>query len=244
MAGLALEHRRLVESTHKTARLAAVGETVAYLSHHIRNILQGMQGGAEVVELGLRRQDMEIARDGWMLVRRNLERTLHLAKNMLTFSKDRQPRIEPTDLNHLVGDVVSLVSRQAAEKAVTIVSKCEACPLIPLDEDGAHQLVHNLVINALEAVPEGTGQIGVRTRYESSRDEIVLTVQDNGPGIATTDFKRIFEAFQSSKGQGGTGLGLAAARKIVQEHHGRIEVESTVGQGTAFHVYLPANPKS
>ncbi len=239
VTGLAIEHLRLLEARARSARLVAVGETVAYLSHHIRNILQGMQGGAEVVELGFRRHNLETASDGWALVRRNLERTLHLAMNMLTFTKDRQPRVEPTDLNQLVEEVVGLVGRRLEEQGVAVQTDLRECPLPPLDADGMHQVVHNLVINAIEAVPRGSGRVTIRTRYDETRGEAVLSVEDNGPGIAPQDCKRIFDAFQSSKGQGGTGLGLAAAKKIVQEHHGRIEIESTVGQGATFHVRLP-----
>ncbi|MCH7872666.1 MAG: FHA domain-containing protein, partial [Planctomycetes bacterium] len=108
LAGMAIENARLQESRMQTARLAATGETVAYLSHHIRNMLQGMQGGAEVVELGLKKRDLRVAGSGWGLVRRNLDRVYHLTLNMLTFSKDRQPRIELCQLNHIVEDALTM----------------------------------------------------------------------------------------------------------------------------------------
>jgi signal transduction histidine kinase len=240
LAGVAIENARLLESRMRTARLAATGETVAYLSHHIRNILQGMQGGADMVEIALRKQDWDLVTSGWCQVRRNLERTLQLAMNMLTFSKDRQPMIEPTQLNLIVEDVVALVQNRAREKGVTIVPDLEDLPVVPLDAEGMHQVAHNLLINAVDAAPERSGWVRVKTHLDAKERCVLLTISDNGPGIPAEEHERIFNAFHSSKGQAGTGLGLAAARKIVGELNGRIDLECRPGSGATFHVRVPA----
>ncbi|MEK6674510.1 MAG: ATP-binding protein [Planctomycetota bacterium] len=239
LTGVALDNARLLESRMRNERLAAIGETVAYLSHHIRNILQGMQGGAEVVELGFKKQSLEKAQSGWALIKRNLDRTLHLAMNMLTFSKDRQPLIELASLNRIVEDAMALAQNRANEKSVTIFSELEEMPPVPLDADGIHQVTHNILRNAIEAVASPGGKVNVSTRYDASSGGATLTIRDNGPGIPPADRERIFDVFHSSKGHAGTGLGLAAAKKIVTELGGRIVVESTVHEGTAFHVILP-----
>jgi signal transduction histidine kinase len=240
LAGMAIENQRLLESRLQNERLAAAGEAVAYLSHHIRNILQGMQGGAEVVELGIKRGTVETVKSGWALVRRNLDRIYILALNMLTFSKDRQPKIETAQLNRIVEDVIALAQTRADEHGVMILTDLEEMPAIPLDPDGMHQVVHNIVLNAIEASPHEGGRVNIATRYFPKEARAVLSIGDNGPGIPADDRSRIFDPFHSSKGHGGTGLGLAAARKIVTELNGRIDVESTVGEGTMFHVHLPA----
>lgn len=239
LTGMAIENAQLLENRMRTARLAAVGETVAFLSHHIRNILQGMQGGAEVVELGFRKRNLETAEGGWVLVRRNLDRTLHLAMNMLTFSKDRQPRIEPGDLNRVVEEAIALVLHRAQEKNVSILSQLGTFPHVPMDADGMHQVVQNLLVNAIEAVPHKSGEIRVRTFWDVARDEVFIEVTDNGPGIPVSERSRIFDVFQSSKGHGGTGLGLAAANKIITELSGRIEVDCPPLGGTTFRVAIP-----
>lgn len=240
LAGMAIENQRLQESRVQTERLAAAGEAVAYLSHHIRNILQGMQGGADVVELGLKRQAIEPIQSGWALIRRNLDRIYILALNMLTFSKERQPRIESAQLNRIVDDVIVLAQGKADERQVMILTDLEEMPAVPMDPDGMHQVAHNIILNAIEAVPQQQGRVNVSTRYFPKDARVVLSIQDNGGGISPDERERIFDAFHSSKGHGGTGLGLAAAKKIVTELGGVIDVESTVGEGTTFHVKLPA----
>lgn len=239
LTGMAIENARLLESRVRHERLAAAGETVAYLSHHIRNILQGLQGGAETVELGIKRAAIETVSSGWSIVRRNLDRTLYLAANMLTFSKDRRPRIESTALNPIIEEVVALVQTRADEKGVMVLTELEELPDIPLDPHGIHQVAHNIVLNAIDATPADTGRVNIRTTYDVVRSLVRMSISDNGPGIEDAAIGRIFEAFHSSKGNAGTGLGLAAAKKIVEELRGEISVQSTIGSGTTFSVRLP-----
>ena len=244
LAGMAIENMRLLESRVKTERLAAAGETVAYLSHYIRNILQGMQGGADVIEMGLKNKSLEKTASGWKMIRRNLDRTFVLTMNMLTFSKERQPCIELSQLNKIVEDVLELSQHRADEKSVVLLNDLEEMPAVPLDTNGIHQVINNIVLNAIEAAPKSGGRIIVSTRYEPDRNRVVVAISDNGPGIPPEDQDRIFDAFHSSKGHGGTGLGLAAAMKIVTELKGEIELESTVGEGTTFRVILPIERSS
>ncbi len=244
LTGMAMENFRLLNMRVRNERLAATGETVAYLSHHIRNILQGMQGGAEVVELGMRKENFDTAKAGWNLVRSNLDRTFHLAMNMLTFSKDRQPRIEPVQLNRIVEDVITLVQGRADECETMVLADLEELPAIPLDPEGIHQVVHNIMLNALQAVPHKSGRVNVRTHYEPDHSRVTLSIGDNGPGIAPGDLEHVFDVFHSTKGQGGSGLGLAAAQKIVRELRGVIDLESKIGEGTTFHVRLPSTDAS
>ncbi len=239
LAGMAIENMRLLESRVRNERLAAAGETVAYLSHYIRNILQGMQGGADVVELGLKNRSLETTESGWELVRRNLDRTFVLTMNMLTFGKERQPCIEMSGLNKIVQDVVALSQHRADEKSVMILADLEDMPPIPLDPDGIHQVINNILLNAIEASPDEGGRINIATSYRPKSNRVIVSIGDNGPGIEPAERERIFDAFHSSKGHGGTGLGLAAAKKIILELNGEIEFETVVGEGTTFHIKLP-----
>ncbi|MGB2988217.1 MAG: ATP-binding protein, partial [Phycisphaerae bacterium] len=199
-----------------------------------------MQGGAEVVELGIKKNNLEATKQGWALVRRNLDRIFILTMNMLTFSKERQPCIEMAQLNRIVEDVIALVQSRADEQSVMILTDFEEIPAIPLDPEGIHQVAHNIILNAIEATPEQGARVNVSTRYNAGTGQIVLSIGDNGPGIEPEELDKIFDVFHSSKGHGGTGLGLAAAQKIVRELDGEIEVESVVGEGTTFHVKLSA----
>jgi signal transduction histidine kinase len=102
----------------------------------------------------------------------------------------------------------------------------------------------NIIVNAIEAVATGTGVVSVSTHFNPTEGIADVVVSDNGPGIEHNKIEQLFEPFKSSKGQGGTDLGLAVARKIVREHHGRIVVESSPGEGTTFRVRLPAQEMS
>ncbi len=240
--GLALEHARLYETGVKAERLAAVGETVAYLSHGIKNILQGLQSASDLVEMGLNKNKIDMARKGWAILQRNLTRVQNLVLNMLAFSKDRQPQLAQTQLNHLINELIEMLSGQADDRHIGLIADLdENMPAIPLDADGIQQVILNLVLNAMDAVKPDKGMITIKTTYNANKNEVVLTVGDNGSGIDPDQIKEIFQAFNSSKGQGGTGLGLAVVKKIIDEHKGSVQVESKKGEGTMFIIHLPAS---
>ena len=242
MAGLAIENAELVSDRMRTERLAATGETVAALSHYIKNILQGMMSGSEIVEMGLRSQTLGTVDQGWQIVHRNLDKIYSLTMNMLAFAKRREPRMEPIQFTAVVADVLRLAQRRAEDKGVLLMSElAEEMPAVSMDETGIHQVVLNIVNNAIDAVPKETGIVKVKAQFDPEADAAVLTVGDNGPGIPEKDREKVFAAFYSTKGHGGTGLGLAVAKKIVDEHFGRIEVTSVEGSGTLIRVTLPSS---
>jgi two-component system NtrC family sensor kinase len=242
MSGVAVENARLVAQRMDTARLAAVGQAVASLSHSIKNILHGMRGGSDVVDLGLARQQLATIDQGWQIVQRNVERIYNLTLNMLAYSKDRVPRLELVQLNPIVKEAVGLLARRAEDKAVAVMSDLEEpFPPIPLDADGMQQVILNILSNAIDAVPKSGGVIRIRTRYDPTAMTALLTIGDNGSGIAPEQMPHLFEPFRSTKGHGGTGLGLAVARKVVEEHRGTINVKSEPGHGTLVTIMLPAS---
>ena len=240
--GLALAGAERVSSRMQTERLAAIGQTVAWLSHSIKNILQGLRGGADAVELALKKGDLKLANEGWPILTRNLNRIYGLTLNMLAYSKQRELDIELAPLSRLVEEAAQLVGGLCDRKRVgLLLDLADDVPPIPLDPDAIHQALVNLLTNALEAAPPKTGVITVRTRYLPDRHEAQITVSDNGPGIPAERHDEVFEAFWSTKGQRGTGLGLAVTRKIVQEHGGAVTLESDDGQGAAFTITLPSD---
>ncbi len=239
--GLAIENAQLVQAEVQRERLAAAGETVAYLSHYIKNILQGMQSGSDVLVRGLDRRDFAVTTQGWQIVNRNVDKAYRLMLNMLAFSKEREPRLEMLQLNKIVQDAVGLAQKQADDKRVVLLSELdEDVPAIPLDYDGVHQVVLNLVTNAIDAVEPDQGVINVRTSYHAVNRQAILSVTDNGTGVDAAERERIFEAFHSTKGHAGTGLGLAVARKIVGELDGDIALVSPADGGAEFRVTFSA----
>ena len=240
--GLAIENAMLYQSGVRAERLAATGETVAYLSHHIKNILQGLRGGADVVEMALKSGNTETAQKGWGIVGRNLDRIYNLTMNMLAFSKQREPQLEQTDINALIRDVLDLVLPQAKQTRINVVVTLdEHLPQLLIDGDGFHQALLNILSNALDAVEPDKGRIEIVSEFVPATNSVLLRIADNGCGIDSEDLPHIFDAFHSSKGQKGTGLGLAVARKIIEEHSGHIEADSTTGKGTIFAMTLPVS---
>lgn len=240
--GLAIENARLVQAQVERERLAATGETIAYLSHAIKNILQGMRSGADVVERGLDRRDFAVTTQGWRILERNLNKCYNLMLNMLAYSKTREPVLEPMQIAKVAGDVVELMQPAADEARVMLLTDFdENAPPIPLDEDGMHQVLLNLVSNALDVVPRGSGMVHVRTRYDADHKRVLVSVSDNGPGVPEGEREKVFNPFFSTKGQGGTGLGLAVARKVVQEHNGTIELLCPKEGGAEFLIQLPVD---
>ena len=197
--------------------------------------------GKEVApHFGLKRKALDTIDQGWQILDRSLDKIFNLTTNMLTFSKDREPNMVVAQVNLITQEAVDLAQRYADTKNVMLLTEFEEIPAILVDVDGIHQVALNLLNNAIEAAPEDKGIINVRTRYDAEKEVVVLTVEDNGPGIDPSRLTEVFQPFKSSKGQGGTGLGLAAAKKIIDEHQGYIVIEPLESGGTAFHASIPA----
>jgi signal transduction histidine kinase len=239
-AGLAVTNARLYQAGLQAERLAAVGETTAALSHSIKNILQALRGGADVVEMGLRTSNVPQAAKGWRIVDRNLEKIYNLTMNLLAYSKPREPKMEQINPKVLIEECLELIASAANERGVMAVADVEPDhPAFPADPDGLHQVLMNLLNNAMEAVEPQKGLIRVVCRYDSENRQTIIEVIDNGAGVAPSMMDHMFELFHSTKGNRGTGLGLAVAKKIVDEHDGAITVKSKPGEGTVFTIRLP-----
>jgi signal transduction histidine kinase/pSer/pThr/pTyr-binding forkhead associated (FHA) protein len=239
-AGLAIQNAKLYQAGLQAERLAAIGETTAALSHSIKNILQALRGGADVVEMGIRANNLVQASKGWRVAERNLQKIYNLTMNLLAYSKPREPRKEMVNPRVLINDCVELIAQGANEKGVMVVADVDRDhPAIPLDPDGMHQVMMNLLSNALDACEPQRGLIRVVGHYDGENKQSILEVIDNGVGVPASMMKHMFELFHSTKGNRGTGLGLAVAKKIVDEHEGSITVKSTAGEGTVFTVRLP-----
>jgi signal transduction histidine kinase len=141
--------------------------------------------------------------------------------------------------NRLVESVVEILRPQADQRQVALTLQVdEDLEQVSLDPDQMQDVVMNLILNAIEAVPAQAGQVTVHTELDKAASELVLRVIDNGRGIS--DKEIIFEPFHTDKQGHGTGLGLAITRKVVLNHHGRIDVQSIPGEGSIFTVRIPA----
>jgi signal transduction histidine kinase len=239
-AALAVEDTRNYQALLQAERLAAIGQTIAALSHHIKNILQGLRSGSEILSVGIRDKDDVLLQQGWKIVDKNQGKIYDLVLDMLSLSKDREPSFEPTDLNAIVADVAELAKSRADKLGTAIHVTAGKVPVISFDPEGLHRALLNLVGNALDAVADRPKpMVEIATSMESGGGWALVIVKDNGIGIAPEQLDDLFKPFVSNKGSRGTGLGLAVSRKILREHGGDILVRSTPNVGSTFTLRLP-----
>jgi two-component system, NtrC family, sensor kinase len=243
-AALAVEDTRYYSAMVQAERLAAVGQTIATLSHHIKNILQGIRGGSYLIEMGLSEHDEEVVGKGWKIVEKNQNKISSLVMDMLSFSKEREPDLVVANLNNTINDVIELMNVRAEEFQVQLHwQPAESIPELVFDPDGIHRAVLNVVTNAIDAVSETQppGRVVVTTQYDAENTKARIIVEDNGPGIPVDQMDYLFSPFISSKKSRGTGLGLPVSQKIMREHGGQINVQSEPGHGARFVLEIPAN---
>lgn len=244
-AAMAIEDTQFYRAMLQAERLAAMGQAIANVSHHVKNILQGISGGNYLVEDGLSTDNLDVVKRGWTIVKKNQYRISNLVMDMLTFSKDREPELKIADLNRVVGDVVELMQSRAAEAGVKLTTGVPSVKLsVMMDSEAIHRALLNVVTNAIDAAssnsqPLGQPSVQILTSLDTVRQRVQIVVNDNGEGIAADQVSRIFTPFHSSKGARGTGLGLPVSQKILREHGGDIQVHSAIGAGSSFTLYWP-----
>lgn len=242
-AGIAVENAQLHRETIQNERLAAMGQAIAGLSHCIKNVLAAMEVSSSLMERGLESQDLDNISRVWQVFRRSSQRISYLVLNMLAYSKERRPEVQPCSINDICREVADLCHDQIEAKKATLHLDLEAqLPWIQADPQGVHRCLLNLLANAIDAIEADGGEVRLTTR--TAAESILISVEDNGVGIPSEARQQIFEVFYSTKGNRGTGLGLAVTKKIVEEHGGRIAVDSAPVQGSRFTILLPLPDKT
>jgi signal transduction histidine kinase len=233
--------RKLVEAE----RLAAVGETVAGLSHAIKNIAGGLKGGAFVLEKGIELDNRQYLNEGWEMIRSNVDKVMRLSLDLLDIAKPGQLNCRPADPNAPLKDVYHLMQSEAARHQILMeLDLCSGLGPLQLDADSIHRALLNLVSNAIDALQATplTDPSQRRLRLRTVAAEgwgVEYQVQDNGCGIPENLRPKLFQRFFSTKGSRGTGIGLMLTKKIVDQHRGEIGVSSPNGQGALFFIRLP-----
>jgi signal transduction histidine kinase len=232
--------KKLVEAE----RLAAVGQTVAGLSHAIKNITGGLKGGAFVLEKGIELSDQKYLMQGWEMIKGNVDKITNLSLDLLNYAKDTDLDFQACDPNKPAQEVIDLMRPRARELEIDLSSdfsdKLNTCHF---DSDLINRCLLNLVANAIDAcinAAAGTKKKKVVVRTKKRRGwGVEYQVQDNGCGMNAEVKKTIFQRFFSTKGSEGTGIGLMITKKIVDEHNGVIAVESKEGTGSRFVIRIP-----
>ena len=223
--------------------LATLGQSIALLSHGIKNILEGLQGGAYVVDEGFKDGDLALARKGWKIVSKNIYDVTDVVQNVLYSSKNRPLKYNTASPAQLAKDSLALFREKAAAFHIRLREQFNPnVPNVQLDVGSVRRMLNNLIWNALEACINDKQKknhfVSVKTDYYDD-DHIIFEISDNGIGMDQATQRNIFEEFFSTKGSGGTGLGLAVVEKVVNKHGGRIEVTSKPASGTKFTILFP-----
>ena len=229
-------------------KLASVGLLAAGIAHELNNPLTGVLTFSHLV----RKQcpDGSPEAEDLDLVIKETKRCATIIRRLLDFAREKTPEKTYADLNKLIEETTHLIERPAQFQNIQITMDFDKqLPTVWIDEDLIKQVIMNMLVNAQHAI-EGDGSITIRTRFhpEFRHSELgtqpvpmaEITFADTGCGISEEDLQRIFDPFFTTKGVGkGTGLGLSVSHGTIKAHGGLIEVESTAGEGTEFHVYLP-----
>ncbi len=227
-------------------RISSLGVLAGGVFHELNNALTPILNYAK---LGLRNPDPAYRERALTQIVDASQRAATITRGMLGLTRPGGgiDHRESIDVVRLVTEVIALVSKDMARHRVRLDVKLSGQPYARVNPAQIQQVLLNLLINARQAMPEG-GMVRVRLGLDAAGRRVELSVSDTGVGIAPSDLRRIFEPFYSTKtgpdaaGQGGTGLGLAVCRDIVEAHHGRLRAESRLGQGSTFTLILPTCP--
>jgi len=238
-AGIAVENAQLYKDKIQNERLAAMGQAISGLSHYIKNIVAAMDTSHAMVEKALAAEDLSIINRVWKILRRSNQRISNLVLDMLAYSKERKPDIQPCPINEVCKEAAELCHDRIKTKHGKLQLDLDPkLPRILADPQGIHRCLLNLLTNAIDALDEEGGEVKISTQKQGE-NEVLITVEDDGSGMPEEICQRIFDVFFSTKGSQGTGLGLAVTKKIIEEHGGSIEVQSKEDQGTKFSIQLP-----
>jgi len=240
------EQRQMERAMAQTEKMAAIGRLVAGIAHEINNPLATIAGCAESMRarLGESMAEEELAdfREDSQLIEDEAYRCKRILQNLLDFARTEPEQGRGCDPAAVVRRTLQLVKHNPKMSTVSFaVEVDDDLPQLLASADHLVQVLLALIVNAADAAPEGCITLCARTMRTEGGSEVVISVEDDGPGIPRDLQGRVFEPFFTTKPPGqGTGLGLAVAYGLIQVHEGRLEMSSEPGQGTRFEVILPA----
>ncbi len=242
LAATSVVNARLFKEHVRNERLAAIGQAVTGLSHYTKNIVTGLSSSADLIDMGLESDNVDVLRRGWPIFKRSTERISNFVQDMLSYSKPRVPVREECSLAGIVQDAVETFGELFARKNVDLqLDLDQAGHPLWVEGQAIYRCLLNLLTNAADAVPNEGGQILLSAR-QGVDGVTAIDVGDNGPGVPDKYRVRIFDPFFSTKGASGTGLGLAVTQKIAREHGGEINVLDSPQGGALFRMTIPPGP--
>jgi PAS domain S-box-containing protein len=234
------EMKMLQSRIRRADTLAALGRITASLAHEIKNPLSGISINLELLEETLEEEKLENRdelREYIRVITGEIKRLEDLVKNLSRFVRSHAMKLTMIDLNEVLDRVLNLVKIEARDQGIKIIRRFGQVPKTLGDVAQLQQAFLNLIINAIEAMPQG-GTLTLTTEWEEAQKVIKISISDTGVGVPSEEQDRVFEFYYTTK-EDGTGMGLPIALKIIKDHGGDIDLESEVGVGTTFTVILP-----
>jgi two-component system sensor histidine kinase HydH len=219
----------------RSEKLAALGQLAAGIAHEIRNPLTSINILIHSLMESLTSENSN--REDLKVIEEEIHRINEIVDQFLRFAKPALPLLERSDAISILEETLQLLRPQIDKQLIVVREEFQSLPIILMDREQIKQAILNLLLNSIQAMPGG-GHLTLRGQNSEDGQWIRISIQDSGIGITPEDMDKLFDPFFSTK-EGGMGLGLSIAHRIMDQHHGRIEVESTPGEGTLFTIWLP-----
>jgi two-component system NtrC family sensor kinase len=229
----------------RSEKLASIGKLSATVAHEINNPITGVLTYIKLMLKKLKRndtseEDIKKYIEYLSIMERETERTSGIVKNLLDFSRQREPHYKLVDINTIIEETLMLVRNQINLQGINVIKSFSEIPQTMADADQLKQAFMNIIINACEAMKEGEKKLTIETGFDNSKKDIKISIKDTGTGIPEEDINKVFEPFYTTK-EKGTGLGLAVVYGIITKHQGRIDIASKKGEGTTVKLMIPLN---
>ncbi|NQT29011.1 MAG: GHKL domain-containing protein [Candidatus Saganbacteria bacterium] len=229
------EFKKAQETLVRSEKLAAIGTTTAGVAHELKNPLTYLSAVAQV--LPKKWDDKEFRQSLNQMLPAEIQRMQLIIEGLLDYSRSRELALKPLNVSEVLDKAIALLAYEVRKFKIDVDTSYQHSKNANADSNRLMQVFMNLIANAVQAMEGNGGLLSIRT--SDTDNQVVICISDTGRGIPANKINRIFDSFFTTK-DGGTGLGLSISKKIVEEHHGSISVESTEGRGTTFTVRLPA----
>lgn len=242
LEGMILEKDKKIDESES---LVTIGQTVAGMSHVIKNIAGGLKGSSFILEQGIETENREYLVKGWEMMKGNLDKITNLSLDLLNYAKTSRLKLTPMDPNDPVQEVINLLTHRAEELNIELeFLPLEETMTISVDQDAWYTAIFNLVTNAFDSFEAESENREVSIAVEADRESIFYRIRDNGQGMDPAISQVLFLEFITTKGTQGTGFGLMTTKKIIDEHQGEISFETQKGRGSVFTIKLPLSAKT
>jgi signal transduction histidine kinase len=230
--------------------LVTIGQTVAGMSHVIKNIAGGLKGSSFILEQGIENENREYLVKGWEMMKGNIDKITNLSLDLLNYAKTSRLKLKKINPNQPVLELMDLLKPRAIEKEIIFtLSPLEEEFFVLMDKDAIYNGIFNLITNAFDSFGENTKHLKnlekpdkarqVKVSVEKETAWIAYRVRDNGKGVDENISQSLFKEFITTKGTQGTGFGLMTTQKIIDEHKGQLFFETRKGKGSVFTIKLP-----